>query len=165
MSEKPRILVVDDENEICKLVTRILQNTELYEVYSTTVPQEVENLCRMKKPDLIILDIVMPGLSGTDLIKILHENSKTKRIKIIVTSGLGDMTYSSKEGKWLWEPNKDIFFDKWNDIVQERNSQRAAHAYGVDDYLGKPFSPDTLRQVVQDVLAKESLSQGDSLDA
>lgn len=153
MSDKPIILVVDDDYEICGLIKHSLEKTGEYEVLATSLPKEVVNLCELKKPDLIILDIVMPDLNGQDLIKILQKNSTTKYIKIIVTSGLGEMFYFNKKDKWRWLPNKSIADDP-DKLVHERSAERAALAYGVDDYLAKPFTPETLRQVVKDVLER-----------
>ncbi|MFA5260040.1 MAG: response regulator [Candidatus Omnitrophota bacterium] len=154
-----KILVVDDEADLCELVQGSLQKTGEYIVETVSDPERVIDKCRDFKPDLILLDIVMPKLKGTDLIKELRRDRDLGRVRIIVTSGLGEMVYSKKKDEWKWQPNRQLIAERGGDVVREKSAERAAAAYGVDDYLAKPFKPELLRQVVKDVLAK-----GDSDD-
>jgi len=149
-----KILIVDDEKEICELVQRTVQKTGKYHVIATTIPEEVVQLCTQEKPHLILLDIVMPGIEGTELIKVLKENPATKHIKIVVTSGLGEMSYSQKEDKWYWLPNRPIV-EARGEVIHERSAERAAEAYGVDDYIAKPFSSRILLEVIEEVLREK----------
>ncbi len=158
-----KILVVDDEVDLCELVQRSLQKTGEYTVETVSQPEEVISRCLDFKPDLILLDIVMPRLKGTDLIKTLRTNPELSKIRIIVTSGLGEMVYSKKKDQWKWQPNRELIAER-GDIVQEKNSERAAAAYGVDDYLAKPFKPATLLQVVQDVFFKDKPQEEEEKD-
>lgn len=149
-----KILVVDDEKDLCELVKKVLEKRGEYEVSTLSDPVNILEICRESKPDLILLDIVMPHLKGTELIQMIRGNKETAKILIVVTSGLGEMVYHLKEGKWHWEPNRPVVQER-GEIIQERSSERAAEAYGVDDYLAKPFSPDTLRQVVSDIFTRQ----------
>lgn len=149
-----RILIVDDEVEILGLIKKTLEKTGLYEVLSTSDPQEVKRIAQTHHPDLILLDLVMPMLEGPEVVKILKNDPKTKNIKIIITSGMGEMAYHPKEDKWNWEPNRPIVENRSKDIVHERSAERAAQAYGVDDYIAKPFTAKILLEVVQDVLTR-----------
>ena len=121
-------------------------------------------MCRAHKPDLMILDLVMPEMEGTQLIKILNRNPKTAAMKIIVTSGLGEISYSKKTGRWEWQPNNPLVEYRGKDIVKERSAERAAELYGVDDYIAKPFSPETLLDVLKDVLGRARRVRGDPED-
>ena len=150
-----KILVVDDETDLCELVQRSLQKTGEYTVETISDPEGVIDKCKNFKPDLILLDIVMPKLKGTDLIKTLRQTRDLSRVHIIVTSGLGEMVYSKKKDEWKWQPNRELIAERGDDIVREKSAERAAAAYGVDDYLAKPFKPETLRQVVEEVLKKD----------
>ncbi len=155
-----KILVVDDEADLCELVQGSLQKTGEYIVRAVSDPEQVMDICREFKPDLILLDIVMPKLKGTDLIKALRRSPESRRVRIIVTSGLGEMVYSKKKDEWKWEPNRQLIAERGDDVVKEKSAERAAAAYGVDDYLAKPFKPDLLRQVVKDVLGREDDAPG-----
>lgn len=160
-----KILVVDDEADLCELVQGSLQKTGEYVVEAVSDPEKVIDKCKDFKPDLILLDIVMPKLKGTDLIKELRRDRDLARVRIVVTSGLGEMVYSKKKDEWKWQPNRQLIAERGEDIVREKSAERAAAAYGVDDYLAKPFKPELLRQVVKDVLEKgdrDSAGDGES---
>ena len=148
-----KILIVDDEAELCEMLKRCLDKTGLYEVRATSIPQEVVSLCHQYHPDLILLDIVMPHLKGTDLIRELKEHPVTRDILIVVTSGLGEMVYHVKKDQWKWEPNRDIVH-KRGEVIKEHYAEEAAKAYGVDDFIAKPFSRETLLTVINDVFAR-----------
>jgi len=82
-----KILVVDDEAEALNALSNILRRDK-YEVFSTTKGREAVELAKENKPDLIILDIVMPDLSGDSVAAILSEDPSTANIPIIFLTGL-----------------------------------------------------------------------------
>lgn len=149
-----KILMVDDEQDLCYFVKRSLEKTGEFQVTTTTLPEELMPLCEQEKPDLVILDIVMPHIRGEELVAALRKNPSTARVLILVTSGLGEMTFHKKSEGWRWEPNRPIVHER-GEVIKERSSERAAQAYGVDDFLAKPFSPATLLTVINDLLAKQ----------
>ena len=153
-----KILIVDDEQDIGELVMRCLSKTGLYEVTFTSLPEEVEQLCLDFKPDLVIMDLVMPHVQGTDLITILHKNYDLKDTRIIVTSGLGEMTYHVKKDEWKWEPNRPIVRER-GPMEKEHSAARMAEKLGVDDFISKPFTAQTLVSVVEEVLAREGAKE------
>ncbi|MDD5195866.1 MAG: response regulator [Candidatus Omnitrophica bacterium] len=85
--QRKKILVVDDEQEVVIQLTRILKR-ENYEVASTTKGEEVLNLDLNTKPDLIILDMVLPDMLGGEISQKLSENPALKDIPIIFLTGL-----------------------------------------------------------------------------
>jgi len=148
-----KILAVDDEIDLLDLMKKYLEDTGNYIVNTTSIPEDVERLCLQDKPDLIILDIVMPQMSGTEVIRILKDNPSTRNIRIIVTSGGGEMVYVKEEDNWSWQPNQDLVLEQ-DGFVKESSHSKAAEAYGVDDFLSKPFPPAFLLQVVEEILQK-----------
>ncbi len=154
-----KILVVDDEAELCEMMQRVLAKRG-YQVIATTDSKQALDLCKSELPDLIILDIMMPELKGDAVIELLKGDPKTRHIKIIVASGHGEMVYDSKQDKWCWMPNEPNVEDH-NERVDDRWPSRAAEALGAQHYLKKPFMPVTLLSVVKDVLAKKSDEQQD----
>lgn len=158
-----KILVVDDEQDLCSMVKKSLERTGEYQVVATSQPEEVLGLCQAEKPDLLLLDIVMPNLKGTEIIKALREKPETKRLLIVVTSGLGEMVYFDKKEEWKWLPNRPVVQER-GEVIKERSAERAAAAYGVDDFLAKPFSPETLRNVVKEVLGRADRARGQEVD-
>ncbi|MDD5432121.1 MAG: response regulator [Candidatus Omnitrophica bacterium] len=87
MPDKKRIFIVDDEPEIVKLITDLLEPAG-FEVKSTTEPKQVIYLIKSFKPNLILLDLLMPTLGGLEICEMLNKDSQTQGIPIIVISAL-----------------------------------------------------------------------------
>jgi len=83
-----KIMVVDDEPDITNLVTKILGKAGYWVCSAPTGDQALEAV-RTEAPDLILLDLVMPGKSGLEVCKILKSQPKTKNIPVIMFTALG----------------------------------------------------------------------------
>jgi CheY-like chemotaxis protein len=84
---KKKILVADDEAATLTYLCRILER-ENFEVISTTKGKEAVELTLNHKPDLVILDIVMPDLDGGEAASLISGNPQTARIPIIFLTGI-----------------------------------------------------------------------------
>ena len=89
-NKKPRILIVDDEKHVAKLIKLSLQKGRyaMNEVYSG---KEALESIEEQQPNLIILDLMMPKISGYDVLKKVKENEQTKDIPIIILSAKGQL--------------------------------------------------------------------------
>jgi DNA-binding response OmpR family regulator len=74
MKNKPKILVVDDEDRSLRLVEAILA-PEGYEVVLAHTGQEGLEKIRETRPDIVLLDIMMPGMNGYEILRILRQQS------------------------------------------------------------------------------------------
>ena len=83
-----KILVVEDEKKLLEMYVARLEKAG-YDVVGVLTGQEGLEKAQQEKPDLIVLDILMPGLTGYDVLKKLKVNSRTKDIKVLVFSNLG----------------------------------------------------------------------------
>jgi CheY-like chemotaxis protein len=117
-----RILVVDDEPSILKLVTATLEPRG-YEIITAGSGIDALVYAKSKKPDLILLDIMMPHMDGNEVRKRLHADPETKDIPIVHLSAVGDF-----------------------------QQQLAALQDGSVGYITKPFAPRDLQQAVADML-------------
>jgi len=88
MDEKKRILIVDDDDQISKMYTALLT---IKGFATKRVNNGEDALAEVQeyKPDLILLDVMMPKISGFDVADILHNTIETKEIPIIMLSALG----------------------------------------------------------------------------
>lgn len=77
-----RILVVDDEEEVRQLLKKGLENNK-YSVITAAGGNEALEICKVVKPDLILLDIMMPEVDGYQVCKSLKENEPTRDIPVI----------------------------------------------------------------------------------
>lgn len=82
MTEK--ILIVDDEEDFCYFVKKNLEAISNYEIITATKGKKGIKIARKEKPDLILLDIMMPGIDGFEVLKRLKGNEKTQNIPIIM---------------------------------------------------------------------------------
>lgn len=84
-----RILVVDDEALVVG-VCRTMLESEGYDVDSATDVSEAMRIVQDSPPDLIIMDIMMPGVDGTRATRMFKQNLRSKHIPIIIISGTTD---------------------------------------------------------------------------
>jgi CheY-like chemotaxis protein len=82
---KPRILVVDDDGPILNLMRALLGQFGFEGIMAANGPQALE-LARQQPPDLVLLDIHMPGMSGTEVIRALRADGLAK-VPILILSG------------------------------------------------------------------------------
>ena len=123
---KGRILVVDDEIYIVHILDFSL-GMEGYEVITALDGEQALEKARADKPDLIVLDIMMPKLDGYETCKILKADPDTKDIPVILLSAKG------------------------------RNvDQKIGFEVGADDYITKPFSPRKLVERINAILGQSS---------
>ena len=125
---KGNIFVVDDEEDILALIRMNLER-EGYKVTCIEAGEECVKKAREKLPDLIVLDLMLPGIDGLDVCKLLKNDSKTRHIPIIMLTAKGEES----------------------DIV-------TGLELGADDYMTKPFSPKVLMARVKAVLRKGTVS-------
>lgn len=84
---KKTVMIVDDEIDIRLLVRRILMPK--YNVIEAKSGREAINLAQSQPPDLILLDIMMPGMDGYTTCSILKEDPQTRLIPVFMLTGLG----------------------------------------------------------------------------
>ncbi|MCB4755667.1 MAG: response regulator [Elusimicrobia bacterium] len=116
-----KILVVDDEKDVVELLTFLLQK-DGYTVVNAQNGKEALDVVPKEKPDLILLDVMMPELDGYTVQTRLLEDPATKGIPIIILTAKGHL--------------RDIF----------------AMSANVTAYIEKPFDPKTLRAKIQEAL-------------
>jgi two-component system phosphate regulon response regulator PhoB len=132
-----KILAVDDESDILELIQYNL-SAEGYEVFCAMDGESAIHAATEKSPDLILLDWMLPGMSGLEITKRLKSNPKTAQIPIIM------QTVKNSE----------------TDIA-------LGLEMGADDYITKPFSPRVMVARVRAVLRRSApahvSSGGDSI--
>ncbi|HBG78561.1 MAG TPA: DNA-binding response regulator [Phycisphaerales bacterium] len=124
-----KILIVDDEEDVLELVRYNLDKNG-YKVETAATGEQALAKAGAKLPDLIILDLMLPGIDGLDVCKKLKNDTKTQNIPVIMLTAKGEET----------------------DIV-------TGLELGADDYVTKPFSPKVLvariRRVLQRPIARD----------
>ncbi len=128
MADNKRILLVDDDPDFVEAVKTVLESA----AYDVTVAYDGEE-CMEKvggvKPDLIVLDVMMPGKSGYEVCELLKDDEATEEIPVILLTAVASKVSSSKY------------------------THRMGMDTQADDYIAKPVQPDELLKRVQAQLA------------
>ncbi len=123
-----RILIVDDEPDIVALVVYHLAKAG-YRVSSASTGPDAVAVARRERPTLVVLDLMLPGMSGFDVLRDLRGDAATANVAVIMLTARRD------------EPDRI-----------------KGLSLGADDYLTKPFSPQELVLRVQAILRRTAMS-------
>ena len=99
MQNKAKILIIDDEEDICHFSKSILEKTGKFEVLTAMRPMTGINLAKLNKPDLVLLDLFMPEMDGSKVAEHLLNNEITKDIPIVFLTALVKDQDVQKDGK------------------------------------------------------------------
>lgn len=119
MGTQPRILIIEDERALVKVLTYNLQR-EGYETLVAHDGQEGLRKAQTLLPDLILLDLMLPGLGGLDICRELRASERTREIPIVILTAKAEET-----------------------------DQVVGFSMGADDYVTKPFSVKVLVQRIK----------------
>lgn len=119
-----KILIVEDDREIRENVREILEINH-FQIFTASNGQTGLHLARTKSPDLIICDVMMPDLTGFQVLEELRSSEETASLPVIFLTA-----------------------------KVERNDQRQGMNLGADDYLTKPFKAEELVQAITARLAR-----------
>jgi len=127
---RKHVLVIDDEPDISSYIASILEGSQ-YSVQTANSAMEGETIMRNRRPDLILLDLMMPGRTGIQFFVRLKGNDETKDIPLIMVTGI-----------------KDKLNIDWQEIVSKLKARVP------DGFVEKPIEPVHLMNVVEDVLTQ-----------
>ena len=120
---KPLVLFVEDADYLAELGSHILQRIGIDVIICLSAENAITFMEQNRLPDLIILDIGMPGMTGWEFLDIIKKYQETKTIPIVVTTAYGDAT---------------------NRLIGRLRD--------VDRYIIKPYKPEELQTVVRQIL-------------
>jgi len=97
---KKRVLIIDDEENFCKLVKKNIEQTGEFEVHIATNGEDGIRLARGIKPDLILLDIIMPGMDGGDVATLIKDDKNIKDTPIVFLTAIVKEEESSPQASF-----------------------------------------------------------------
>jgi len=98
MADKKKILIIDDEEDFCFFVRKNLINSQKFDAIIATSGKSGLALARSEKPDLILLDLMMPGMGGEAVYEALRASPDTGNIPVIFLTALVTREDTGKEG-------------------------------------------------------------------
>jgi DNA-binding response OmpR family regulator len=124
-TSSPLVLVADDEPQMLELVARHLKtlNDPRLEVLEASDGEQAWRLAQEHLPDLVVLDVMMPGMSGWEVCRKIRENVALAHTGVVMLTGIG-----------------------------ESLNEMTSPLYGADAYLDKPFEFDDLDRKVRETL-------------
>ena len=131
MADKRRILCIEDEPEMIDLIRLILERKG-FEVLGAVGGEEGLEAIRREKPDLILLDLMMPDVDGWEVYRQMKADDELKDIPVVVVTAK----------------------------AQSIDKVLGLHIAKVDDYVTKPFGPSDLLESVERILQKQQASTG-----
>ena len=134
---KKRILIVDDEVSFARMVKLNLEKTGQFEVRAENKPSYALAAAREFKPDLILLDVIMPGMDGGDVSNQFKHDRLLKQVPIIFLTA----------------------------TVSRRESGDAGLKSGGDIFLAKPISVEALIQRINERLPKDPVEESSAAPA
>ena len=123
MTATPTILVADDDIDILSLVTRHLRTMNV-KLLEASDGEEALRIARRERPSLVILDVMMPGMSGWEVCRAIRDDDALATTGVIMLTGIG-----------------------------ERLNEMTSPLYGADEFIDKPFELGELDTKVRKVLA------------
>ncbi len=121
---KETILIVDDEEDIIELIKYNLKN-EGYNILTALTGEEAIKISKQTRPDLMVLDLMLPGIDGLEVTRYLRSNGETKDMPIVMLTAKGEES----------------------DVV-------TGLELGANDYMSKPFSPRELTARIRAILRR-----------
>ena len=131
---KETILIVDDEQDIIELIKYNLKN-EGYAILTAQTGEQAVKIAEQSQPDLMVLDLMLPGIDGLEVTKYLKNNEQTRDMPIVMLTAKGEES----------------------DIV-------TGLELGASDYISKPFSPKVLVARIRAILRRRKKNFADTPD-
>lgn len=128
------VLVVEDEEDILELLRHTFTR-EGYRVFGAGTGEKALALAKELSPDILVLDLMLPGISGLDVTRVLKNDPETRSIPILMLTARGEES----------------------DVV-------AGLELGADDYVTKPFSPRVLAARVKAILRRGDAAEAENSD-
>jgi DNA-binding response OmpR family regulator len=122
--QKPTVVIADDDLEILTMVRTLLRRRDV-KLIEASDGEEAMRLIRENEPDLVVLDVMMPGMSGWEICKTVREEAALAETGVIMLTGIG-----------------------------ERLNEMTSPLYGANAYLDKPFDLNDLDEAVTQVLSE-----------
>jgi DNA-binding response OmpR family regulator len=128
----PVVLVADDEPTMLELVARHLRSIDRprMEVIEASDGDEAWRLARERLPDLVVLDVMMPGMSGWEVCRKIRQDAALAHTGVLMLTGIG-----------------------------ESLNEATSPLFGADEYIDKPFDFDKLDQKVLSVLDRRAVQR------
>lgn len=123
--DAPTILVVEDEGDVAEVLSHSLRR-EGFRVLTASEAAEGLAVMLSERPDIVLLDVMMPGITGWEMLERMRQDDATRRIPVIVVT-----------------------------VLEEPRFVEKAAEYDAAGYIRKPFRPEEVLRTIRSVLDRE----------
>jgi DNA-binding response OmpR family regulator len=144
----PMVLVADDEPTMLELVTRHLRSIEpKLEVIEASDGDEAWRLARERLPDLVVLDVMMPGMSGWEVCRKIRQDAALAHTGVLMLTGIGESLNEATSPLFGADEfiDKPFDFERLDEKIKGVLERRAAQREAVPRPMAKPRSASPLR--------------------
>ncbi|HOW43342.1 MAG TPA: response regulator [Candidatus Omnitrophota bacterium] len=127
MADKKKVLIIDDEEDICAFTKSMLERSGRFEVITSTDSQTAISLAKNNRPDIVLLDINMPLMDGGEVAQSIRDFQPISQIPIIFITAL---------------------------LKKEELDAQAGGKIGRNYFLAKPIAPQELISKIDSILQK-----------
>lgn len=120
------VLVVEDEGDVAEVLSHSLRR-EGFRVLTASEAAEGLTLALSERPDIVLLDVMMPGITGWEMLERMREDDATRRIPVVMVT-----------------------------VLEEPRFVEKAAEYGAAGYIQKPFRPEEVLRTIRSVLGREA---------
>jgi len=122
---KKKILVIDDEKDFCILVKKSLEVIGDFDVLAATSGKDGLKIAKKTAPDLILLDVIMPGMDGLEVLEKLKKDKDTLSIPVVMLTA----------------------------VQKEEAKIKATQSFD-EEYITKPIAADVLKEKIEEVFKR-----------
>jgi CheY-like chemotaxis protein len=133
MSDERSVLIVDDEADVSEVLAFTLRR-EGFRVQTASEAAEALALARSERPDIVLLDVMMPGISGWEMLERMKADDATRDIPIVMCTVLAEPRF-----------------------IEKAAEQNAA------GYIRKPFKPEAVVRTIKNILQAGAPARGEGL--
>lgn len=124
--DAPTVLVVEDEGDVAEVLSHSLRR-EGYRVLTASEAAEGLAVMLSERPDIVLLDVMMPGITGWEMLERMRQDDATRRIPVIMVT-----------------------------VLEEPRFVEKAAEYDAAGYIQKPFRPEEVLRTIRSVLDRET---------
>lgn len=173
MNKKPRILVLEDDRTSRKLLVWILEKSG-YEVIESSEGRDALHLAEMYPPKVVLVDVMLPDMRGTEVVEQLKKHPATRRVKSVFLTGILSKKAEDSDAQFSFRVDglnyralakpvrKSVLLRLLREVIAESDAEEREHSQNVDSLGHSQSSSRPIRSasaIVEDETETDAIPQ------